>query len=98
MTDSKSKKPTLAIGPYVPAEYSLADASSIQAMHRGEASKEQQQRALKWLIEKCSGTYEFHYYPIDRDTAFALGRCFVGQQITKLVNLDLSSLRRQSNV
>jgi hypothetical protein len=64
---------------------------------RGDASAEQQQRALRWLIEQAAGTYEFAYYPSDRDTAFALGRGFVGQQVVKLLKLNLMSLRRLSN-
>lgn len=91
------KRATRADGPHIPASYDLADASAIQALHRGDATPEQQKRALKWLIEQCSGTYEFQFYPSDRDTAFALGRGFVGQQIVKLTKLDLSSLRRQSH-
>lgn len=83
--------------PIVPAPYTLADASALQALHRGDASADQQQRALKWLIEQCADTYYFHFYPTERETAFALGRAFAGQQIVKLVKLDLSSLRRQSN-
>lgn len=92
-----TKKGTRADGPHIPAAYDLADASAIQALHRGEASADQQQRALRWLIEKCADTYNLHFYPSDRETAFALGRAFAGQQIVKLVKLDLSSLRRQSN-
>jgi len=67
----------------------------MQALARGEANSDQQQRALKWLIEQAAGTYEFQFYPSDRDTSFALGRGFVGQQIVKLLKLNLSSLRRQ---
>jgi hypothetical protein len=91
-------KPTLARGPYIPAAYEIADISAVQALSAGEATPEQQRRALKWLIERASGTYEFHYYPSDRDTAFALGRGFVGQQIVKLLTLNVSSLRRHEHV
>lgn len=78
----------------MPAEYELADASAFQALERGDADAHQQRRALKWLIERGSARYEFHYYPSDRDTAFALGRAFVGQQVTKLLRLNLSQLRK----
>jgi hypothetical protein len=91
-------KATRAIGPYIPPPYELADASALQALQRGDASTEQQQRALRWVIERAAGAYEFQYYPSDRDTAFALGRGFVGQQVVKLLKLNVSSLRRQSNV
>lgn len=94
---SKPEKPTLAIGPYVPAAYELADSSAFQALQRGDASADQQRRALDWLIKHGSGMYQFHYYPSDRDTAFALGRAFVGQQVVKLLTLNLMSLRREQN-
>lgn len=85
---------TRAKGPHIPPDYELADASAFQALQRGDASADQQQRALKWLVEKAAGTYEFNYYPSDRDTCFALGRAFVGQQTVKLLKLAIGSLRR----
>lgn len=90
----EKKKPTRAVGPFIPPPYELADATAFQALQRGEAEPYQQQRALKWLIEKCAGTYEFQYYPSDRDTSFALGRAFVGQQVVKLLHLNTSQLRK----
>lgn len=87
--------PTRAIGPHVPPPYELPDVSALQALHRGSASPDQQQRALQWIIEQAAGAYEFQFYPSDRETSFALGRGFVGQQIVKLLKLDLASLRRQ---
>lgn len=93
----KPAAPTLAFGPFVPAAYELADASAFQALQRGDATPDQQKRALDWLITKGAARYEFHYYPSDRDTAFALGRAFVGQQVSKLLTLNLMSLRREQN-
>lgn len=93
------KKPaaTRALGPQIPPAYELADIGAFQALERGDATPDQQQRALRWLIEQAAGTYEFQFYPSDRETAFALGRGFVGQQVIKLLKLNLSSLRRQEN-
>lgn len=91
-------KATLAQGPHIPPRYELADVSAIQALQRGDATEHQQQRALRWIIESAAGTYQFHFYPGERETSFALGRAFVGQQLVKLSKLDVSSLRRQSNV
>lgn len=93
----KPASPTLALGPFVPAIYELPDATAFQALQRGDASPDQQKRALDWLIKQGAGTYEFHYYPSDRDTAFALGRSFVGQQVVKLLTLNLMSLRREQH-
>tara|TARA_R110000868_G_scaffold114822_3_gene307267 strand:- start:1825 stop:2109 length:285 start_codon:yes stop_codon:yes gene_type:complete len=87
-------KKTIADTPAVPAVYEVADVAAIQALVRGEANEEQQKRALKWVIERGAGTYDFHYYDGERNTAFALGRAFVGQQVVKLTRLNLHSLRR----
>ena len=90
-------KKTIAQSPAVPAEWELADADAIQALMRGDADEGQQQRAVKWIVEQAAGTYQFHYYAGDRDTAFALGRAFVGQQIVKMTKMNLSVLRRSKN-
>lgn len=94
---AKSAAPTLALGPYVPAGYEMADAAAFHALQRGDATPDQQKKALDWLITQGAGTYQFHYYPSDRDTAFALGRAFVGQQVVKLLTLNLMSLRREQH-
>ena len=83
---------------FTPPKWDDADVLAFQALHRGEASDAQQKRALKWLIESAAGTYEFHFFPSERDTAFALGRAFVGQQVVKLLKLNLLALRRASHV
>lgn len=78
----------------MPAPYEPADVGAFQALEDGEATPEQQKRALKWLIEVGAGMYQFHYYPSDRDTSFALGRAFVGQQVVKLLRLNRMAMRR----
>ena len=82
--------------PITPPEYEYADVCAIQDLMAGEATPEQQKRALDWIIKKACGTYEQHYYPNDRDTVLSLGRCFVGQQIVKLTKLDRSILRSKT--
>ena len=83
--------------PWLPVKYELADVTAIQALNRGEANADQQKRAMKWIIELASRLYEFNYYPSERDTSFALGRVFVGQQIVKMLKLNVSNLRRNEN-
>jgi hypothetical protein len=90
------KKKTRANGPHIPAAYDVADASAIQALLGGTAEPHQQQRALKWIIEQASGMYEFQFYPSERETCFALGRGFVGQQVVKMLKLNLSQMRREN--
>ncbi len=89
------KKATLADGPHIPAPYDILHVASVQALQRGDATAHQQQEVLRWLIEVAAGTYQMHYYESERDTAFALGKAFVGQTIVKLLKLDLSKLRRE---
>lgn len=87
-----------ASSPWLPAPYVLADVSAAKALAAGTASAEQQQRFLRWVIEAAAGTYEQHYRPGAedgaRDTIFALGRAFVGQQVVKLVNINPANVRR----
>lgn len=85
-------------GPHIPPAYDVATAGAIQALGRGDASEGQQKLALQWIIEVGAVAYQFQYYPSDRDTAFALGRAFVGQQIVKLLKLNLMALRSEKDV
>lgn len=81
-----------------PAKYTDADVHAMQALAKGSASADQQKRALRWIIEDAAGTYDMHYRPGPegaRDTDFALGRCFVGQQVVKLMKLKVGLLRRE---
>lgn len=82
-----------------PPAWEPADAQAVKALARGEAMPEQQRRALEWIIRAACGTYDFAYRPgeNDRDTNVALGRQMVGQQIVKLINLDLKRLREAGN-
>lgn len=87
--------------PWKPVKYELADAGALQALMKGDASKDQQQRALKFVIENIAGAYDEPYRPGgeegSRDTVFALGRAYVGRQIVKLLKLNLSVLRKENN-
>ena len=79
------------------APWEVADVAALQALDRGEATPEQQKRALKWVVEVGAQMYECHYLPGDRDTAFSLGRAFVGQQVVKLLRLNMMTMRRVGN-
>lgn len=83
--------------PWILADWDIADAAAIQACVRGDATPDQQKRAIDWIVNNAAGTYEEPYRPGgsegDRDTAYALGRVFVGRQIVKLSSVPLSRLR-----
>lgn len=79
--------------PYTPVVYTRADVSAIQAISRGTATADQQQRALQWLVHSASRAYDLEYRPDSRDHAFASGMRFVGLSVIKLINLDLAKLK-----
>ena len=81
--------------PWLPTDYEVADAAAIQELVRGDATKEQQQRAIRWIVD-CSGYYDLSYRPGEdgaRDTVFAEGKRSVGAQIVKLSKIALSRIR-----
>lgn len=85
--------------PWMSANYDAADAAAIQALIRGDATPEQQQRGMKWIIETASGVYDQSFRPGGeegrRNTDFAEGKRFVGNSIIKLNRLNLSSIGRE---
>lgn len=83
---------------FQPAEWELADASALQALERGNASPDQQKRALTWILRDACGMGDFLYRPGEdgrRDTDFALGREFPAKQIVKLLRLNLAAFQRR---
>jgi hypothetical protein len=77
---------TPKVPPYFSCPWEPADASALQALQQGEASPEQQRRALDWVIKIACGTYNTSFYPGQPDaSAFAEGRRFVGTEIVKLL-------------
>ena len=94
-----SPKPMLPKAmPWHAAPYEIADLCAVKGLAAGTASPEQQQRALKWIIEYVCTTYDLSYRPnSDRDTAFAEGRRFVGLQLVKALHLDASLLKKDES-
>lgn len=76
--------------PWIPVGYDDALTGAIKALAVGNASSDQQQRALKWIVEAAAATYDMSYRPGEdgrRDTDFHEGRRFVGNQIVKQLKL-----------
>lgn len=81
--------------PWKPSDWDIADAAALQALHRGEATADQQQRALRFVIEVLCGTYDLAFRPASaRDTDFALGKAHVGQQVVKLLHINTSAFKK----
>lgn len=76
---------------WMPPAWETQDAFAIKALANGDATPEQQKRALDWIIHNAGATYDVSYRSDrdggDRETSFAEGRRFVGLQIVKFVNM-----------
>ena len=80
--------------PWKPVAWEVADAACVQALNRGDATPDQQKRALAYLIGPLCGTYDMAYRPASpRDTDFALGKAFVGQQLVKFLKINLAAFK-----
>lgn len=83
------KKPPIPV-----PDWEDADAYAMQALERGEATPEQQKRALTWIVNNACDTYGFPMNPeSDRLSAVWLGRVFVGKQIVKLIKINMSLVK-----
>lgn len=86
--------------PYIPAKPAKHIIKALQAVSSGEATEHQQRIAMQWIINDASRAYAPAFYAGedgDRNTTFALGRAFVGQQIIGLLKIDLISLTGEEN-
>lgn len=87
--DKRSWGVPLEPQPNMPAPYDKADVAAIRAVAEGRAEPYQQRLAFDWLMYIC-GTYENPYRTGSdgaRDTDFAAGKQWVGQQLAKVANL-----------
>lgn len=71
-----------------------ADATAIKALMAGSADPIQQKRAIDWILKSACGIPEWPYVPGDVEaTHVHLGRHFVGHQIMKLSQMNLSAVK-----
>lgn len=86
--------PRKAPPPWATAPWEIADVAAVQALNRGEATPDQQVRALKWVIEGAAQVGEDPFVPGHTEVMqYIVGRQSVGKQIIKLLKLNLSQLR-----
>ena len=72
--------------PHKLPELTVAEASAVIAVGKGEATPDQQLMAFKVICEKISNMYGFHFHPeSSRNTDFALGKAQVGQIMVGIV-------------
>ena len=84
--------------PWLPVEYELRDEAAFQAFARGKADAGQQVHVLKFIVEKICKTYDMSYRPdSERDSNFAEGKRYVGNQIVKIVSFNLAALGKKKD-
>ncbi len=75
---------------FEPASWDVADAAAVKALARGDASPNQQQRALDWIIKHAAMTYDEAFVPGQPDVSdYRAGRISVGRQIVGLINVQI---------
>lgn len=87
---SKSKT-----GVWVPPHLEIQDGYALQALERGEATPEQQQRALRWIVEVACMAYQ-DTFDIDneRKSSHMQGRRFVGLAIIQAIKLNMQAVKK----
>lgn len=92
----RPKNPVAALkehAPWLPVTCDPADVAAIQAVYSGTANEHQQRRAIEFVIQ-ISLNGNAHFFPGEdgrRETDYALGRAFVGNQIISFIKLRRSS-------
>ena len=74
------------------AAFDLTDAYALRALHAGQATAEQQQRAMRWIINGAAMAMGQSFVPGQPDkTAFNEGRRNVAKQVIHLTVCDLET-------
>lgn len=84
--------------PYAPVVWpeNIPAIYALKALNDGTADAGQQKLALEYIIHVVAKRYELTYFPdSDRDSAFAAGKAYVGDQILKLVSLKADEIQKE---
>lgn len=86
--------------PWAPPVLGLFDVASIQAVAEGVATADQQQHAMKVLIERLCGTYDEPFCPGEdgrRSTDYALGKRRIGLMLVTFIKAPLKNFKDDPN-
>lgn len=87
------KDPVNPYRPWMPIKWDNAHARAIQMLEQGQATPEQQKMILEYILLEICKINDMAYFPESRDTDFSLGKQFVGQQILKLLKVNLAAFK-----
>jgi len=83
--------------PYAPVVWAenIPAVYALKALHEGTADAGQQRLALDYIVHVIAKRFDLPYFPdSDRDSAFAAGKLFVGEQILKLIHLKADDIEQ----
>lgn len=66
---------------------------ALQAVWSGTANEGQQVMAITFIVDDLCARASNQFYPTERDTAFALGKKFVGDHIAGAINAKLGKIQ-----
>lgn len=90
------RAPTKKPPPFFDVEWDTPDAAALQALARGDATPEQQKRALDWTINKAARAYDVSFQPDNpHGTDFFEGRRYVGLKIVELLKISTRDFATQ---
>jgi hypothetical protein len=82
--------------PWAPPELTLPEVAAIKAVAQGNASPDQQKRAMRTIIEKLADTYQETFCPGEdgeRNSAYAQGKRRVGLMLVTYINAPLKNFK-----
>ena len=79
-------------------KFSKADVAAIKATYKGEATADQQARALNWIIKQAAGIADDPFDPKNaRVTDYNLGRRAVGLAVARLIEMPSAAMEKVPN-
>lgn len=66
---------------------------AVQAVWAGKATEGQQVKTLSFIMDELCARSSNQYFESDRETAFALGKKFIGDHIAGALNAKLGTIK-----
>ena len=85
--------------PWLPERLDIDVMYALQALEKGEATPEQQKKALKWIMFDLARMEDMDYFPDnERDTAFAAGKRHVALRIRTILRTNIGLLTQKEKL
>lgn len=91
MVDTRKEKPAYFEIDQAWIETHKSSIRALKSLREGVATQAEQILALNYILDVLCARASNQYYPSERDTTFALGRKFVGDQIVGAINAPMKA-------